>query len=107
MQTPTSMPTVDHFARDLAAAEAAPMPTTNTTLRSHAARVVAMVDELVRREQDHPDLAPMTVEEAKASLALALPRGRGLGDTDALERLAAVLRASPTTAGSNFFNQCV
>ncbi|MCB9848587.1 MAG: aminotransferase class V-fold PLP-dependent enzyme [Phycisphaeraceae bacterium] len=59
---------------------------------------------IIARESAPDGVVPLSVEQAIATLPIAIPE-RGVGEAEAIERLRRVVMATPTTSGERFFNQ--
>lgn len=75
-----------------------------TDLQRALERVTPLALAFAARDQSDPVRPVLVPEEAESSLELAIPEtGRDIDEV--LDRVAAVLHATPATAGPRFFNQ--
>ncbi len=76
-------------------------PSTTSAFLDDAAHII----EAYLTQEDRSDAAPpLSIDDAKNTLPIALPR-TGLGEAEALRRLAQIVAATPTTSGPRFVNQ--
>lgn len=79
-------------------------PTTDITSAGEFLADAARIIERFLEIEEAPPAPPLPVEDAAARFDLELP-ARGVGDEAALERLLALVEATPPTAGPRFVNQ--
>lgn len=68
------------------------------------AEALSIIDAFLARESAEIPSPPLTADQAKAGLDIAIPE-RGVGSAEALRRLREVVLATPTTGGPRFVNQ--